>query len=35
VGADGSVEETLRTMIDHGVRRPPVIRDHELVGVAN
>lgn len=33
VGADDSVEEALRTMIDHGVRRLPVIDGHDLVGI--
>ena len=33
IGADDSVEQTLQTMIDHGVRRLPVIDGHELVGI--
>jgi CBS domain-containing protein len=33
IGADDSVEEALQTMIDHGVRRLPVIDGHELVGM--
>jgi CBS domain-containing protein len=33
IGADDSVEETLQTMIDHGVRRLPVIDGHKLVGI--
>jgi CBS domain-containing protein len=33
IGADDSVEEALRTMIDHKVRRLPVIDDNRLVGV--
>lgn len=35
IGADDSVEETLRTMRAHGVRRLPVIDGHELVGVVS
>ena len=33
IGADDSVEEALRTMKDHGVRRLPVIDGHDLVGI--
>jgi CBS domain-containing protein len=33
VGADDSIDEALRTMIDHKVRRLPVIDGHRLVGV--
>ena len=33
IGADDSVEEGLRTMIEHGVRRLPVIDGHDLVGM--
>jgi CBS domain-containing protein len=33
IGADDSVDETLRTMIDHKVRRLPVIDGHRLVGI--
>jgi CBS domain-containing protein len=35
IGADDSVEETLRTMSQHGVRRLPVIDGHQLVGVVS
>ena len=33
IGADDSVEEAIRTMKQHGVRRLPVIDGHELVGM--
>jgi CBS domain-containing protein len=33
IGADDSVDEALRTMKDHKVRRLPVIDGHRLVGI--
>ncbi len=33
IGADDSIEEAIRTMQDHQVRRLPVIDGHNLVGV--
>ena len=33
IGADDSLEETLRTMREHGVRRLPVIDGQQLVGI--
>jgi CBS domain-containing protein len=35
IGADDSVEEALRTMKEHDVRRLPVIDGHELVGIVS
>lgn len=35
IGADDSVEEAMRTMIDHKVRRLPVIDGHDLVGMVS
>ena len=35
IGADDSVEEAIRTMKDHAVRRLPVIDGHELVGMVS
>jgi CBS domain-containing protein len=35
IGADDSVEEALRTMIEHKVRRLPVIDGHDLVGIVS
>jgi CBS domain-containing protein len=33
IGADDSIDEALRTMIDHKVRRLPVIDGQRLVGI--
>ena len=33
IGADDPIDEALRTMIDHKVRRLPVIDGRELVGI--
>jgi CBS domain-containing protein len=35
IGADDSIEEALRTMKEHGVRRLPVIDGHDLVGIVS
>ena len=35
IGADDSIEEALRTMSEHQVRRLPVIDGHELVGIVS
>jgi|SRR5436190_11710788 len=35
IGADDSIEEALRTMTEHGVRRLPVIDGHDLVGIVS
>jgi CBS domain-containing protein len=35
IGADDSLEEALRTMSDHQVRRLPVIDGHDLVGIVS
>ena len=35
IGADDSIEETLRTMSDHQVRRLPVIDGDRLVGIVS
>src|SRR3954453_7130703 len=35
IGADDPIEEALRTMADHKVRRLPVIDGHELIGIVS
>ena len=35
IGADDSVDEALRTMTEHKVRRLPVIDGHDLVGIVS
>jgi CBS domain-containing protein len=35
IGADDSVDEALQTMIEHKVRRLPVIDGHDLVGIVS
>jgi CBS domain-containing protein len=35
IGADDDIDEACRTMIDHKVRRLPVIDGHDLVGVVS
>ncbi|HST70849.1 MULTISPECIES: CBS domain-containing protein [Kocuria] len=35
IGADDSVEEAIRTMTEHQVRRLPVIDGHDLVGMVS
>jgi CBS domain-containing protein len=35
IGADDSVEEAIRTMKDHKVRRLPVIDGHRLIGIVS
>ncbi len=35
IGADDSVDEALRTMVEHKVRRLPVIDGHDLVGIVS
>jgi CBS domain-containing protein len=35
IGADDSIEEALRTMSEHQVRRLPVIDGHDLIGMVS
>jgi CBS domain-containing protein len=35
IGADDSIEEALHTMVQHHVRRLPVIDGHDLVGIVS
>jgi CBS domain-containing protein len=35
IGADDSIDEAIRTMKEHKVRRLPVIDDHRLVGIVS
>jgi CBS domain-containing protein len=35
IGADDSIEDTLRAMTEHAVRRIPVIDGHDLVGIVS
>jgi CBS domain-containing protein len=35
IGADDSIEEAIRTMKDHRVRRLPVIDGHQLIGIVS
>jgi CBS domain-containing protein len=35
IGADDSIDELLRTMVEHRVRRLPVIDGHDLVGIVS
>ena len=33
IAADGDVDEALRLMAEHDIRRLPVMEDHRLVGI--
>ena len=35
IGADDSIDEALKTMSDHQVRRLPVIDGHDLIGIVS
>src|SRR6478609_9132158 len=35
IGADDSIDEALKTMSDHKVRRLPVIDGHDLIGIVS
>jgi CBS domain-containing protein len=35
IGADDSIDEALRTMTEHAVRRLPVIDGHDLIGIVS
>jgi CBS domain-containing protein len=35
IGADDSIDEALRTMTEHKVRRLPVIDGHDLIGIVS
>lgn len=35
IGADDSIQELIRTMRDHAVRRVPVIDGHRLIGIVS
>src|SRR5260370_39070954 len=35
IGPDGQVEDALKTMLDHGFRHLPVVRDGEVIGIVS